>query len=144
MINEFQGIFRFLSNFWPCKIVHGGIEFPSVEHAYQADKFKDREEAIKIASMTPGQAKRYGKKAILPQDWDSIKVKTMKRLLEIKFSDPDLRFKLIDTYPHELIEGNQWGDTFWGKCNGQGQNILGNLLMEVRREIVLNQDKFEG
>lgn len=32
----------------------------------------------------------------------------------------------------ELIEGNNWGDTFWGVCNGRGENMLGKLLMEIR------------
>lgn len=34
----------------------------------------------------------------------------------------------------ELIEGNHWGDTFWGVCNGVGQNNLGKLLMAIRSE----------
>lgn len=29
-------------------------------------------------------------------------------------------------------EGNTWGDTFWGICGGQGSNMLGQLLMDVR------------
>ena len=33
------------------------------------------------------------------------------------------------------IEGNTWNDTFWGVCNGQGQNWLGKILMLVRSEL---------
>ena len=32
----------------------------------------------------------------------------------------------------ELVEGNYWGDTFWGICNGEGTNWLGILLMAER------------
>jgi predicted NAD-dependent protein-ADP-ribosyltransferase YbiA (DUF1768 family) len=32
----------------------------------------------------------------------------------------------------ELIEGNWWGDTYWGVCNGVGENHLGKLLMKIR------------
>ena len=49
--------------------------------------------------------------------------------------DKVLRFKLLDTYPAELIEGNTWGDTYWGVCNGAGKNMLGKLLMKLRDEM---------
>ena len=32
-----------------------------------------------------------------------------------------------------LIEGNWWKDTYWGVCDGKGQNKLGELLMKVRK-----------
>ena len=33
---------------------------------------------------------------------------------------------------NELIEGNDWHDTFWGVCNGIGKNWLGKILEEER------------
>jgi predicted NAD-dependent protein-ADP-ribosyltransferase YbiA (DUF1768 family) len=42
---------------------------------------------------------------------------------------------LLETGDAELIEGNDWGDTFWGVCGGKGNNFLGKLLMEVRKEL---------
>lgn len=35
----------------------------------------------------------------------------------------------------ELVEGNWWGDRFWGVCDGVGENRLGRCLMEVRKEL---------
>lgn len=46
-----------------------------------------------------------------------------------------MRARLLETGDAMLIEGNTWGDTFWGVCNGQGLNVLGNLLMEIRQEL---------
>ena len=63
------------------------------------------------------------------------KIKEMKELLKKKFENPQFRKLLLDTYPHELIEGNNWGDTYWGKCNGHGKNMLGTLLMQIRSEL---------
>jgi hypothetical protein len=40
--------------------------------------------------------------------------------------------KLLATEYVELIEGNNWGDTFFGVCNGEGENWLGRLLMNLR------------
>ena len=34
-----------------------------------------------------------------------------------------------------LVEGNDWGDTYWGMCNGEGKNYLGKMLMSIREEI---------
>lgn len=60
--------------------------------------------------------------------------------LRLKFTDPELKSKLLATGDEELVEGNTWHDRTWGrcvcsKCGGQGQNLLGQLLMELREEI---------
>ncbi len=55
-------------------------------------------------------------------------------LLRIKFTIPTLRERLLATGDQTLIEGNTWGDTYWGVCRGVGLNNLGTLLMQVREE----------
>lgn len=59
----------------------------------------------------------------------------MRDLLQQKFSNGILREQLLATGDQELIEGNTWGDTFWGVCNGEGQNVLGKMLMNIREEL---------
>jgi predicted NAD-dependent protein-ADP-ribosyltransferase YbiA (DUF1768 family) len=60
----------------------------------------------------------------------------MEGLVRQKFSkDPVLRQRLLDTGDQDLVEGNTWGDTFWGVCRGQGSNWLGRILMDVRAEL---------
>jgi len=44
--------------------------------------------------------------------------------------------KLVDTGARDLIEGNTWGDTFWGISGGKGENNLGKLLINQREELV--------
>jgi N-glycosidase YbiA len=132
MVSEFQGEFRFLSNFWEIPIKYEGIWFVSVEHAYQAAKTLDMEQRQLIARLnTPGQAKRAGNNLVLRPDWEEVKIPIMRELLKQKFSNRALMYKLRQT-KGELIEGNNWGDTFWGVCKGQGENHLGRLLMEIR------------
>jgi len=36
-----------------------------------------------------------------------------------------------------IEEKNSWGDTFWGTCEGVGQNHLGRLLMKTREKLCL-------
>ena len=52
-----------------------------------------------------------------------------------KFTMPLLAAQLIATGNHELVEGNDWYDFWWGVCNGKGENHLGKILMSVRREL---------
>lgn len=56
--------------------------------------------------------------------------------MQKKFEDPILRQKLIETYPADLIETNNWHDTFWGVCNGVGQNHLGRILKVIRNKCI--------
>lgn len=134
----FCGLFRFLSNFFPCSIFHEGLWYPSVEAAYQASKWPQnkRDEFTRI---TAGQSKRIGKKA--PDfdkiKWDKNKVKLMSLLVLQKFeNNPDLKAMLKATGDAYLEETNSWGDTFWGRNeDGEGENNLGKILMAVRKTI---------
>lgn len=126
---------RFLSNFYLCEIRADGITYFSVENAYQAAKTMNIAEREEIARMTPGQAKRRGSKVLLRDNWESIKLVIMEDLIRQKFNIPELKEKLLATGDAELIEGNDWCDRYWGMCEGEGQNMLGKILMKIRSEL---------
>lgn len=139
IIDAFNGNYRFLSNFWYSEILYKGISYPSVEHAYQASKTNSLENKLYIASLkTPVEAKKAGKKLDIICGFDNQKISIMKELCKLKFQDKSLALKLKLTDPAKLIEGNSWGDTFWGVCNGKGENNLGIILMDIRRGILNN------
>lgn len=132
-IDNFKNEYAFLSNFYPCFIEYEGLRFPSVEHAFQAAKCKHAYDMIQFTVIpTPGQAKKIGRLVDIRDDWESVKLDVMTELVEQKFSRPDLKSKIISTAGSDLIEGNTWGDTFWGVCRGVGCNHLGKILMKVR------------
>lgn len=133
-IRGFRGDYEFLSNFYPSIITVDGIDYPTVEHAYQAAKTRREDLKRTIATLaTPGQAKRYGRKiSPLPTDWKWNKYNVMRQLLDLKFADPVLKDKLLATNGYHLEEANSWGDDDWGVCNGVGQNNLGKILMQIR------------
>lgn len=90
----------------------------------------------RFAPLAAGEAKKLGRTVVLRPDWNEVKVSIMRNVLALKFrQNPDLREKLLATGEAELIEGNHWKDTFWGVCNGVGENWLGKLLMELREEL---------
>lgn len=136
-IDSFSGKYEFLSNFYECPfgISFEGIIYPTVEHAFQAAKTLDFDIRLTIAALvTPGLAKRAGRKVSLRSDWEQVKIDVMQRLCVLKFlGDTGLRKKLYDTGDAILIEGNTWGDRFWGVCQGTGENHLGKILMDIRK-----------
>lgn len=137
-ITLFVGEHKFLSNFYPWKIEYQGIVYPTSEHAYQAAKSMDKSERLAIAAATsPGVAKKMGKLVVMRRvSWDpDVKIDIMRNILRLKFSTPFMAGKLLATGDAPLVEGNTWGDRFWGVCRGQGENHLGRLLMEIREEI---------
>jgi len=135
VIDRFSDKYIFLSNFYRCSVNYKGIIYPTSENAYQAEKCVSIVDKIKFVNITPGQAKRLGRKIDIVSNWDEIKLGVMRKILEVKFSIPELRALLIRTEDSLLIEGNYWGDIYWGVYNGVGENWLGRLLMEIRSEI---------
>ena len=152
MIDKFEGRCRFLSNFYPCKIEHKGIKYPSVEHFYVAMKVTEmqlidgiyytaadfREMISRISN--PGDVKKIGSRVKIRRDWDDKKLEFMNWAVREKFKDETLAEMLISTGDQEIIEGNWWHDNFFGscscvKCGNKGQNNLGKLLMRVRDDI---------
>lgn len=130
---KFRDDFWFLSNMFVSPITYKGIKYLCVEGAFQAQKCPDRAE--EFTHLRGFEAKKLGRAVKIRKDWGDVRVPIMLELLEIKFSNPELQKKLIATGDIELIEDNEWRDTFWGKYHGKGRNMLGRLLMVVRDEL---------
>lgn len=124
------------SNFSPHPIVVHGVEWPTSEHYFQAQKFADteHEELIRHAS-TPGQAAKMGRDRNRPlrADWEEIRKDVMKLATYCKFTQhPELRQLLLDTGDAWLVERTT-DDHYWGDGgDGSGQNMLGRTLMDIR------------
>lgn len=136
-ISGFFGNYRFLSNFYPAKVVLDGIHYQSSEAAYMAQKTEDVKLRKIMATLPANQAKVIGRNIRLRDGWDDMRLAVMLDVLRAKFtkSNIELRIHLLDTGDKVLIEENNWNDTFWGVCDGVGENNLGRLLMQVREEI---------
>lgn len=138
MIQEFQGDYRWLSNFAPVKIWFEGRTFSTVEHAYMSAKsdkavWKDK----CAASYKPSEIKRLSKTLILVDNWNDIKLDVMFQCLVQKFKQEPYKSKLIATGTAHIQEGNRWGDTFWGidLRTGKGENNLGHFIMRIREDL---------
>ncbi len=145
-IDDFEGEYRFLSNFYKSPIEFDGITYPTVEHAYQAQKTLDNDLRLAVSELpTAGDAKRFGntlkESGQLREDWEEVKVLIMTELCGIKFQISYFKKQLLLTGDAILIEGNTWHDNFWGDCvckkclNIEGKNNLGIILMAIREKI---------
>lgn len=137
IISSFDGEYKFLSNHYPVDVIFDEIVYPSSEHAYVAAKTTD-ETLRRVIKKTPtaAEVKKYGSKIKVRDHWDQVKYGLMYVIVRSKFShNKGVRYMLLQTGDAELIEGNWWGDTYWGVCNGVGQNNLGKILMDVRKEL---------
>ena len=86
--------------------------------------------------LSPKDAKKLGRRIELRDDWDLIKDNIMYNILCHKFKDNfSLKKALLDTNDIYLVEGNNWGDVYWGVCKNIGYNKLGEILMKIREEI---------
>lgn len=140
MISSFKGHNHFLSNFFKWEFEFWGLRWPTSEHAFQAMKTDDPvwKERIRTAKDA-GHAKALGRQAPLRctrAEWDGgLRVEAMREVLRAKFSDRALKAMLLETGDERLVEGNYWHDRYWGVVDGCGENMLGKLLMELRKEI---------
>lgn len=133
-ISEFNGEFRFLSNFYNAPVLFNGIRYRNTEAAFQAQKQPER--AQEFADLPPNHAKSLGRKLKLRADWERVKQQVMLELTRAKYTQNQfLAERLLATGNAELIEGNYWNDTYWGVCRGVGRNELGKILMQVRDEL---------
>jgi hypothetical protein len=128
--------YGWLSNFSSHGFGLDGKYWPTVEHYFQAQKFEDGQCREKIRrARNPKEAKRLGRSRSwrLRRDWESVKADIMRKAVQKKFeTHDDLRQMLLETGDEDLVEHSR-GDSYWGSGpDGNGKNMLGKVLMEVR------------
>lgn len=150
VVPEFKGEFFFLSNFYESNLTWRNEKWQTAEHAFQAAKaFHIKDSYIHDISgymdkvmnaPTPAKAKHYGRSVNIDLDtWDGMKVQYMREIIHAKFATGQNNpvGQLLNTGAMLLVEGNDWGDVFWGRSRNEsgkivGLNTLGTILMEER------------
>jgi ribA/ribD-fused uncharacterized protein len=133
---RFREKYGSFSNFSRHSFELDSLQWPTVEHYFQAQKFPNTglAERIRLAS-TPLEAKKLGRTRSIPLrvDWEEVKDDVMRRAIRRKFEVyPKLRNLLLSTGDEELVEDSP-SDYYWGcGADGSGKNMTGVLLMEVR------------
>jgi ribA/ribD-fused uncharacterized protein len=135
-VGGFVGEYRWLSNFFPCRVEWEGRVYRSTEAAYQSGKYPAAERDV-FTTLDPDPAKKLSRTK--PYDtaaWETRKERTMREVVWAKFSqNPELAAKLLATGDKLLEETNWWGDEIWGVFKGKGENLLGRVLMDTRARL---------
>ena len=131
--------YGWLSNSAPYPISLESKMWYTAEHYFQTQKFHDQTvqklilktrsaaEVIRIASNPKLRVRR---------DWDDLKLGFMRTAVRTKFTQiPDLKRLLLNTGDAVLIDHSD-ADSYWSDGgDGDGRNMLGVILMEVRDEL---------
>jgi ribA/ribD-fused uncharacterized protein len=152
-VHFYEQDFYCLSNFSSFRLMWGGIDFDTLEHAYHFQKFRElfddstnEQRRIRGAIMHARSAHDAFKLAEVNRqhqrsDWNAVKVDVMQQLIRAKVKQHAyVHRKLLDTGTRILIE-NSWRDDFWGwGPQRDGQNMLGRCWMALRSELQLELD----
>ena len=128
-----------LSNFYLRSVIIDSIAWPSTEHYYQAQKFLAAADRLRVRDChTAAEAFYLGRNLAAERvgNWDNIKLAVMRKALQQKFTQhADLKTVLLAT-GKAVIKEKSLFDSFWGiGADGNGNNMLGILLMELRAEL---------
>ena len=126
-------------------------EFNTVESVYQWRKCMhhgDLETAEKMLATRTGLQAKYLSKSIrvkehLRAEWNKHRYSVMFALFAVKFRDPTLRKRMLDTQEAELKEWVKSREGYWSALTYSGQaglNMLGHILMRVRELIRIHQN----
>lgn len=128
------------------------LRIHTVEHLYQALRFPSSPEAQEavlkpVSPMAAKMASRPYRKTVNRPDWEDVKIDIMRWCIRVKLAHNWEKFGLAlkETGNLTIVEESA-KDAMWGakvdKKNSNvlvGQNVLGNLLMELRD--IYNSDR---
>lgn len=121
-------------------MIEGFGLFPTATSAFNAFKDPDNIEYVGNLEVTTDitEINRISSLCNIRKDWDSVRENIMYTVLKYKFNQHSIiRKNLTSTGLRPIIVRSL--DTFWGKSdNNTGQNMLGKLLMKLRKELYEN------
>lgn len=112
--------------------------FPTAEHAYHYRKYSETKPEISQniqGAQSPWAAMQIDRqnKQHRRKDWNEVKVGITTEIVEAKVGqNEDVLACLLKTGTKKVVENSPW-DSFWGiGDDGQGQNHMGQILMNIR------------
>ena len=131
------------SNLYRREIEFEGESFVTSEHAYQAGKARKAEVRDWLMAAPSPSLLAMAAHGLYYWDiapgWSRMKFDRMRGVLRAKFTQhEDLKEMLLATGDARLVESatvDNEVNRLWGEVNGEGRNMLGQLLMELRASL---------
>lgn len=140
-IEFFEREYYMLSNWSAHKVKLWGNEFMTADHAYHYKKFEESAPHIArkiLKASSPMEAKNIASKykTYSLDKWEAIKDEVLYEILKTKAQQhTEVYDALIKSNGKNLIENSPY-DSYWGTGpDGNGQNKLGKLWMQIRTEL---------
>lgn len=135
------------SNLYRRPVEFEGETFPTSEHAYQAGKPRKAEVRRWLMAAPSPALLAMAAHGLYYWDvtpgWSRAKFDRMRGVLYAKFTQhEDLKTLLLSSGDARLVETaavDNEVNRLWGEVNGQGRNMLGELLMELRTRLRLEE-----
>jgi ribA/ribD-fused uncharacterized protein len=140
----YNAVGEFLSNFYPSPITMKGVEYPSGEHCWQAQKYLETfpELAAKIAAAaTVDEAHTVSHMEGIDRhrkDWENIKYEILEDIIRAKFTqNRQLVPRLLETAGKMIVNADtdEWAGMSAASGIAKGYNNVGQALMAVRDEV---------
>ncbi|HEY4515598.1 MAG TPA: NADAR family protein [Candidatus Paceibacterota bacterium] len=138
----------YLSPYTAHAIEVDGVLYPTVEHAYQCQRYTDKKIVEEIRNArSPVKAweasTKYKHLQIPDFKKEEYKLEVMKNLMRLKADQhEEIRKALIDSGDLQIIKHITTyppGDGFWDDGeDGKGLNNMGRMWMEIRKELKNN------
>lgn len=141
VIRHFTGKYAFLSNAYEEEFMHHGISYRNAEAAYQASKTEYDTIKNLFSKLNAHDAKKLGKQLTIRDKWDS-KVEMYEVIWDKFYQSPKLRVMLMET--KDAVLTPEGIGTFWGMKDGNGENHLGKILMDVRDNLFAIESEKDG
>lgn len=143
-ITNFRDGFRFLSPFAEEPIVVDGSCFHTVISAYYAVLHPEWHDVF-VEMKSPSEVQNVAIDKGLCRDDDEA-FNAMEKVLRIRYADGKQRERLISTKGLGIVQSNhhhenKWGACMCASCEGKGENRYGRLLMKIRDEIIVEEEK---
>lgn len=132
--------YYFLNNKYSCSLFILNRRFGNAEAAYQAHKTKEPQIQNIFTTIDAVNAQSLGRRVNTYEGWDNDKIGVMLLVVFEKFrQNPELLEKLLATGDQKLVSISVSHEKFWGTYDGEGENILGKILMYIRQYFCIHQ-----
>ena len=128
-----HAFYGWLSNFYASPIEVDGKVYATVEHYFQASKASNDFDHERVRNAEePRDAKHLGRKVFIRKDWEEVKEEVMLNALYAKFRQHPKLAQWLDETGDIVLHENSPTDPDWGWLKGEGKDLLGKLLVQVR------------
>ena len=127
----------YLGNFYPSILTVSFREFRCAEAAFQAGKFFRNTPSLvaQLQEVYGSEAFDIGRrnKSQADPDWRKYRQDWMRTVVRCKFEQNSEMLQWLKSTGTRILNEHSHRDDYWGdNGNGTGQNVLGQILMEVR------------